>query len=72
MRNVEELRNEMSAIFQELRDRKITPKEADSFSTIVGKITQSAKVQLEYYALRKEAPNIDFLNAGKPKAAAKR
>jgi hypothetical protein len=39
----------------------IKPKEAGELANVAGKMINSAKVQLEYYALRKETPTIDFL-----------
>jgi hypothetical protein len=39
----------------------IKPKEAGELANVAGKMINSAKIQLEYYALRKETPSIPFL-----------
>jgi len=39
------------------------PGEAAELANLAGKMIGSAKVQVEYYALRKEAPTIEFLRA---------
>lgn len=64
MKNVEELRAELSQVFVDLRAGDIKPKEAAELANLAGKMISSAKVQVEYFALRKEAPNIDFLGCG--------
>jgi len=67
MKNVEELRNELSAVFVELKAGTIKPKEAAELANLAGKMINSAKVQVEYFALRKEAPFINFLGCGATK-----
>jgi hypothetical protein len=62
MKSVNELRNELSEIFDDLRSGAIKTKEAGELANVAGKMINSAKVQLEYYALRKEAPTLKFLN----------
>ena len=62
MKSVNQLRNELSEIFDDLRSGAIKTKEAGELANVAGKIINSAKVQLEYYALRKEAPTLKFLN----------
>jgi len=39
----------------------MTPQKAAEFANIAGKMINSAKVQIEYYALCKEKPEITFL-----------
>ena len=63
MKNVNELRSALSAVFVELRSNKLTPLEAAELANIAGKMIRSAKVQLEYYALTKETPYIAFLES---------
>jgi hypothetical protein len=41
----------------------LKPKEAGELANVAGKMINSAKVQLEYYALRKETPSIKFLES---------
>jgi hypothetical protein len=62
MKSVNQLRNELSEIFDDLRSGVIKTKEAGELANVAGKMINSAKVQLEYYALRKEAPTLKFLN----------
>lgn len=62
MKTVTALRNELADVFDQLKAGQIKPKEAGELANVAGKMINSAKVQLEYYALRKEAPTIDFLN----------
>ena len=61
MKNVTILRNELADVFDKLNSGLIKPKEAGELANVAGKMINSAKVQLEYYALRKETPTIDFL-----------
>ena len=61
MKNVTQLRNELADVFDQLNAGLIKPKEAGELTNVAGKMINSAKVQLEYYALRKETPTIDFL-----------
>jgi len=44
--------------------RKLSLGEAAELANLAGKMIGSAKVQVEYYALRKEAPTIAFLRSG--------
>lgn len=69
MKNVEELRTELSAVFVDLKAGNIKPKEAAELANLAGKMINSAKVQVEYFALRKEAPEINFLGCGKKQTA---
>lgn len=61
MKNVTQLRNELAEVFDQLNSGLIKPKEAGELANVAGKMINSAKVQLEYYALRKETPKIEFL-----------
>ena len=61
MKNVTELREQLSQVFNELRNNTIKHTDAAELANIAGKMINSAKVQLEYYALRKEFPTISFL-----------
>lgn len=61
MKNVDELRNGLSEVFEKLRAGELKPKEAAELANVAGKMINSAKVQVEYYALRKEQPYISFL-----------
>lgn len=63
MNTASELRNELAAVFAQLKAGEIKPGEAAELANLAGKMISSAKVQVEYYALRKEAPTIPFLEA---------
>ena len=63
MKNAEELRAELAQTFAQLKAGEIKPSEAAELANLAGKMIGSAKVQVEYYALRKEAPTIAFLEA---------
>ncbi len=63
MKNVDELRGQLAEVFAKLRDGEMKPGEAAELANLAGKMIGSAKVQVEYYALRKEAPTIEFLRA---------
>ena len=62
MKNVNELRIQLSEIVMCLKDGTIQAKDASEFANLAGKMINSAKVQVEYYALRQESPAISFLN----------
>lgn len=61
MNNAEQLRKELSDTFAQLKSGAIKPSEAAELANIAGKMIASAKVQVEYFALRKESPRIPFL-----------
>ena len=63
MKNAEELRDELAQTFAQLKAGEIKPSEAAELANLAGKMISSAKVQVEYFALRKEAPTIAFLEA---------
>ncbi len=61
MNNAGELRKEMKEIQKELRSGGISVTEAKEHANIAGKMINSAKIQVEYYSLLGETPQIDFL-----------
>lgn len=63
MQNVEQLRAELSLVFDGLKSGEIDAKKAAEFANIAGKMINSAKVQVEYYTARNETPEIKFLSA---------
>jgi hypothetical protein len=65
MKSINTLRHELSQIFDDLRNGAIKTKEAGELANVAGKMINSAKVQLEYYALRKEVPTLQFLGDDK-------
>jgi hypothetical protein len=64
MKNVNELREQLSQVFYELRNNTVKYTDAAELANIAGKMINSAKVQLDYYSLRKETPKISFLDSG--------
>ncbi len=62
MKNAEELRDELAQTFSQLKSGAIKPSEAAELANLAGKMIASAKVQVEYFALRKESPRIKFLD----------
>ena len=62
MRNVVELREELSRVFIGLKEGAVQSKDASEMANLAGKMINSAKVQLEYHALRKDKPSIKFLH----------
>lgn len=64
MNNCEELRVALASVFADLKAGAIKPKDAKELANLAGKMISSAKVQVDYYALRKETPLIPFLESG--------
>lgn len=63
MNNCDELRQELARTFAQLKAGEIKPSEAAELANLAGKMIVSAKVQVEYYALRREQPRIDWLES---------
>lgn len=63
MKNCDELRQHLSTVFEDLKAGTIKPSEAAELANLAGKMISSAKVQVEYYALRKETPQICWLES---------
>ena len=61
MKTCKELRIELALAFERLKSGDIKPGEAAEMANLAGKMINSAKVQVEYFALRKDAPRIAFL-----------
>jgi len=62
MKTATQLRDELLVVFDQLQSGAIKPKDAKELANVAGKIINSAKVQLEYHALRKTTPDIPFLD----------
>ena len=67
MNNCDELRKELAQTFAQLKAGEIKPSEAAELANLAGKMIGSAKVQVEYYALRKESPRIEWLESSNAK-----
>lgn len=63
MKNLDQVRDRLSTIFDQLESGEIDTKKAAEFANLAGKMINSAKVQVEYYALKKEVPSISFLDS---------
>lgn len=61
MNTASELRAELAQVFAQIKAGEIKPNEAAELANLAGKMIASAKVQVEYAALRKDAPFIAFL-----------
>jgi hypothetical protein len=61
MKNITELNTHLTNLYQALKDGTIDVKTAAEMNNTAGKIINVQRVQLEYAALRNEAPKINFL-----------
>lgn len=66
MHNADALRKELASTFAELKAGTLSHNDASELANLAGKMISSAKVQVEYYALRREAPRIAFLDCDGP------
>ena len=60
MKDIISVRTELAEVFKQLKNGEIKPAYAAELSNCAGKIINSLKVELKYYAARKETPEIDF------------
>lgn len=56
------VRDHLLAVFNGLRNGTLQSKDAVEINNTAGKIISSLKVQLTYHGMRKERPEIGFLN----------
>lgn len=68
MRNVNQVIEELDQVYSGLLDGTMKPEIAKELNNTVGKMLKATAVQLTYADLRKEKPNIPFLNT--PESAA--
>lgn len=61
MKSIEDLRNHLATIFEDLKAGQTKASEAKELANVAGKIIGTTKVQLAYCALRKEKPLMPFL-----------
>ena len=64
--NINELRKDLIGAYEMLRADPKRVVQVGELANTAGKIIGSVKLELEYAALRKETPNITFLNYKKP------
>lgn len=69
MKNVAELREKLADAYEKVEKSHMKPVVGAELANIAGKMINSAKVQIEYYALRKETPKIAFLESSEAKDA---
>lgn len=62
MKNIEQLRDSLTALFDDLKNGTADVKVAAEMNNTAGKIINTLKVQLEYSEQRKQVPNISFLD----------
>ena len=62
MNSITDLRNDLLETYAMLKAKTIDLKDAAERNNTAGKIFQSLKVELSYADMRKEIPNIPFLN----------
>lgn len=62
MKNIKELVDDLSALFGKIERGEVDVKVASEMNNTAGKIINAQKVQLEYAALKKIAPSIDFMD----------
>lgn len=60
MKNIHEVRKETAKVFEGMKSGEIDHKLGSELVNAVGKIIQSLKVEIEYYALREEKPTIPY------------
>lgn len=65
IKNIEDLRIELAESIERLKKDPRYCAQAVEINNAAGKMIQSAKVQIEYHALRKEKPDIAFLHGSK-------
>jgi hypothetical protein len=63
MKDCTSLRNELADVFRQLKMNEITVEQASELANLAGKMINSAKVQVAYYELLKEKPDIEFLKS---------
>lgn len=62
MRNVREMQDKLSELYDQVKSGEVEIKKADTMTNICGKMIAGAKAQLSYYEMRKEKPKIAFLS----------
>lgn len=66
MKTIEELRESLASLFEQIKDGSVDVKVAAEMNNTAGKMINTLKVQIEYAALRKEHPDIAFLGGKIP------
>jgi hypothetical protein len=61
MKNMREVREQLTRVFDGLMNGSIGPQAATEMNNAAGKIINTLKIELAYHALRRESPTIEFL-----------
>lgn len=67
MENIKELRDELVNAFNDLKDGKMSAKNAKELTNLAGKIIMTAKTQLDYDKHLNQKNVINFLNVNENK-----
>lgn len=67
MENIKELRDELVSAFNDLKDGKMSAKNAKELTNLAGKIIMTAKTQLDYDKHLNQKNVINFLNVNENK-----
>ena len=62
MKNIKELVEKLGDLFDKIERGEVDVKVASEMNNAAGKMINAQKVQLEYAALKKVAPSIEFLD----------
>jgi len=62
MQNVFDIKTNLASLYKQLDANEIDVKKASELSKIALKMIEVTKLELAYYALRKEKPEIEFFN----------
>ena len=60
MKNIKDVREELLEVFDELKSGELKPSVVSEVNNVAKNIIDSLKVELEYYGMRKEKPDIKF------------
>lgn len=61
MKNIEEMREEISDVITKLKNKQLDAKTAGAFSNLFARVTASLKVQVDHAKACGEKPKIKFL-----------
>jgi hypothetical protein len=64
MNNITELRSELSKLFNSLKAGEVEVKTAAEMNNSAGKIINTIKVELEYFSMLGDKPDIEYLKTG--------
>lgn len=62
--NIRELTQDLTEVYNLVRNKQITSRDANDIANVSGKILNSAKAELAYYQWRKEKKSIPFFECG--------